>query len=402
MADITQIDKKKVGQILNQEMIVPVDMETVKDKSTYDKNLYNVGAKEKENAFIDKLFSIEGVEREINSKTRNRLKNVQERNMSHLLLNDHKLGGDSDYMKDVKERVANLEAKLSGKSMEKAVLDELPGAFDRAISACEFYINHKNPWFPTGIRRKKKVRERLERLKEEKACFLWGRDAMEQGILLGKQKTPADLIIAGRNQEARIGKEMATFKKRYNKIKGIEEDVPKELEGEKTGFLSPVLFTAIQKNKQENEFAVKDMKYDGIDKPETYFYTKNLDTIAEFKKRVESAVSKNPAGKKIARLIEKNFIEIIQLGDMYEFMENVFKNKDESNYEKQYGSLYPLRALADAYTQYTKEGADEGTINELKGILQTLERKDVMYDDPDERILPSNLVMEYNKAIAGE
>ena len=405
MSDITQIgnlEKKKVGEILHQETIVPVNLETVKDKSSYDMNLYSVSNKEKENEFINKLFSVQGVEREINSETRNKLKNVQDRNMSHLLLNDRKLGGDSDYMKNVKERIGDLEAKLSGKNMEKDALEEVDGAFNRAISACEFYMNNKNPWSPTGIRRKKKVRERLEKLKEEKACFLWGRDAMEQGILLGKQKTPAELIIAGRNQEARIGKEMAAFKKRYNKIEGIKDNVPKELEGDKEGFLSPVLFTAIKKNRQENEFAVQDTKYDGIEDAKNYFYTKNLDTIAEFKKRVESAIAKNPAAKSLARVIEKNYIEEFQTRDMYEFMENVLKNKNESHYETNYGSLYPLRNMADVYSSYTNSSGVNRTVNELISILHLLENKEVINYEPDNDIIPGNLVVEYNKAVAGE
>ena len=54
MSDLNEIKKQqeKAQEIITQQIVMPIDMQTVKDKSAYNNDVYNVATKEKENEFI--------------------------------------------------------------------------------------------------------------------------------------------------------------------------------------------------------------------------------------------------------------------------------------------------------------------------------------------------------------
>ena len=241
MSELNDLGKQqeKAKQIITQQIVMPIDMQTAKDKSAYNNDTYNVASKEKENEFINNLFSNTKVKNRLSADDRAKLRNVEERNMSHLLLNDHRLFKDSGYMEGVKVAVTNLENLLQSKSMEPANLDEVAQKFETAISACDEYLSNKKPWFSSGKRRLRKVAERMERLKQEKDLFYAGRLALECNLLKKQPQTPMDLIVEGRKEDENLTKEMSKFRVHYkvvNDIKGNEE-----LPTERVGFLDHAL-----------------------------------------------------------------------------------------------------------------------------------------------------------------
>ncbi len=113
-----------------------------------------------------------------------KLEAVQGRNLSHLMLNDYKVTGDRREMRNVKEKLANLEQVLTRRKNVPLTEDDalnMEMLYDSAMEACRDYIDNKKPWFSTGIRRKKKVMATLDRLMKEKDALRVGREYIAEG-----------------------------------------------------------------------------------------------------------------------------------------------------------------------------------------------------------------------------
>ena len=90
------------------------------------------------------------------------------RNRMTILFNDkHFMKSDSTEMTDIKNKLSLLDRALySPQGMQN--LNGVIDAYDEAIGAMNYYIEHKNPWFPEGIRRLRRVRELCQVLKDER------------------------------------------------------------------------------------------------------------------------------------------------------------------------------------------------------------------------------------------
>ena len=341
MSEFSQIgneQKQRVTQIFNQEVRVAKDLSKIKDQNAYDQNLYNVEATIQENAFIDNLFKIKGVQGQFSAQDLSRLENVKERNMSHILLNQHKFLGDSGYMKDVKNTVADLEEKLAEKKTDKDSLDAVEKAYNDAISACSAYVEHKNPWFESGKKRLQKVEERMEKLREERDFFKIGRKAFDKGLKPDDAAldSPMDILVYGRTRQSRMEKEIPEFRKTYafymKMYDDLDENDPRKMTREDLDreFLNHDLFNSIDAVKQEKKKSEND--YSDIKNADKFYYTKNLDLIHECRRKVEEKIKefKNTImGDWVNILTDalKTVEEQIKEKDFHEMMVNIIENK---------------------------------------------------------------------------
>ncbi len=197
--DYANQEQKRIKEIVTGQTRVATNHRMSDLENESDERFYDLTVTRQENKFIGNMLK----KQDLDAVDRSRLMNSQERNLSYLLLNNTKFGGDSDYMEDVKRKVRWLEITLSKEVSSVSQLSEAQYAYDVAIGACNTYIQNKSPWFPTGKARKKKVKERLGKLMKEKEAFENGRILITQGKVEIKDiKKASDLIIAYRNWES--------------------------------------------------------------------------------------------------------------------------------------------------------------------------------------------------------
>ena len=372
MSDLNEIKKQqeKAQEIITQQIVMPIDMQTVKDKSAYNNDVYNVATKEKENEFINKLFAATKVKNGLSADDRAKLRNVEERNMSHLLLNDHRLFKDSSYMEDVKGAVTDLENLLQSKSIETATLGEVAQKFETAISACNEYLSNKNPWFSSGKRRKRKVTERLERLKQEKDLFYAGRLALECNLLKKQPQTPMDLIIEGRKQDENMSNDMSKVRVHYkivNDIKG-KDDNPTE----RVGFFDHALHAEYKATikQQENEDKYRVTYSVDIKDGQGMIYNKYLKEAYDKIHHLKDIADKNPAAKELCDALGEMYTKDCQKRDLWEFLSNVKEKHPDSKIDA-IGNIWGER------DSYMRERTD--LIETLDSIADSLENNTSVY-----------------------
>lgn len=189
--------KKRVREMLYEEHArTASDLEW--GEREYNKERYSVESTKKDVKFIDEVLNLPATARmEFADKDLFRLKAIQGRNLSHLLLNEHKNGGDSEEMLAVKDAVAELEETMAEKAMAgRYDIEEIESAYQLAIAACKKYCDQKNPHFPVGIARKQRVQETLERLQEEARQIALSKELIQKGELEDMEiKQPQDLLV---------------------------------------------------------------------------------------------------------------------------------------------------------------------------------------------------------------
>ena len=166
---------QRARELVERELRAPVNLQQAGEQNV-NAEAYNIETIRQENDFIDRALFEDMTEATLTDSERSRLINIHSRNSSHMLLNDGKFSGDSDSMKKVKESIGSLEAALSS---QENILDNADKLFDKAIAACEHYIDTHNPRFKTGKERKLRVQERLDSLRQEKKFYEAGRNGLE-------------------------------------------------------------------------------------------------------------------------------------------------------------------------------------------------------------------------------
>mgnify|MGYP006988868756 CR=1 FL=1 len=147
---------EQMDNILSRDIRTAMNMK--ENAAGYDKDYYNVSSTEQEVQDIQRLLdSLDLGYLKVGDKelAKSKLSAVQGRNLSHLMLNDQKVTGDSSEMSDVKEAIAQLETVMTRKG-------------------------NKNPWTPSGKRRKAKVQATLKRLTKEAEAIEVGRIALQK------------------------------------------------------------------------------------------------------------------------------------------------------------------------------------------------------------------------------
>lgn len=218
-------EMQRKAEILKTTTRVATEVGKMGDRTLEEKQHYSVKTTEKENELIDKLFAEENI-KDLTKQEVIRLENVKERNMSHLLVNDTKVGGDSDLMDAVKKSIMALETQLSTTFANETSIKRTQKAYEDAIKACRDYVDGRNPISPWGKRRKRKVEARLEKLREELKWFERGANAVRDGRL-NRPKTNNGLIVDEKEKmrKAEAGSKN-TYKVLETNIEFLKQNLP--------------------------------------------------------------------------------------------------------------------------------------------------------------------------------
>lgn len=126
---------------------------------------------------------------------REQLKAIKSRTQARMLVNMTKNSGGSEEMLDVQENLIKLENILNdmqGQPATKEALDEIEMRFELLIAACSYYVDHKDPAFSKGKKRKKLVEDILSDIHYEVDCLRIVRSTAAEGEL--EQKTIGSLL----------------------------------------------------------------------------------------------------------------------------------------------------------------------------------------------------------------
>ena len=126
--------KQRVNEILHSET-TRVATDVSWKENGYDKAYNNLQDTKEEVKFIDQILNLPATSRmQFEDKDLFLLQAIQGRDLSHLLLNEHKFGGDSEEMENVKLHVRELERLIATANWDS---NDLEPAYERAIAACQ-------------------------------------------------------------------------------------------------------------------------------------------------------------------------------------------------------------------------------------------------------------------------
>ncbi|MCI5933978.1 MAG: hypothetical protein MRZ65_00465, partial [Lachnospiraceae bacterium] len=199
-----QITQDQVNELLTHKTRVATNMEKV--KTGYDTNYYSMEKTMQDRQLIDDLLKLpESTTLKLSDEQKYRLRTIQGRNLSHILLNQNSFTGDSDEMKKAKKYVQALENLMSQPlqkdTMNQSIAD-LETAYLEAIAACKYYCDHKDPSFESGRDRKQAVADTLERLRAESAQLSEAKRLLESGQLTENVTSAQDLLVAAQKSLA--------------------------------------------------------------------------------------------------------------------------------------------------------------------------------------------------------
>lgn len=183
---------QETKDILKQDMRIPQNLQEREMQSEEQASFYSIEQTQKELSIIDEVMKrsteatigVEvGEEYRLADEEKYRLKAIRGRNISHILMNKTKFGGDSQSMKMVKHTIQELEAYLATITDVKNIesITKLEAYYRDAIAQCQFYCDVKNPTFHTGKERKQLVSDTLQNLREEFHQVQVAKELVESG-----------------------------------------------------------------------------------------------------------------------------------------------------------------------------------------------------------------------------
>lgn len=128
-----------------------------------------------------------------------RLRAIQGRNITHLLLNQTRRSKNSPQMERVIDQVTLLEEMLDHEWDEADALEsvqELENGYEQAIEYCQQYCDCKHPAFRSGKERKQMVQETLAQFRTELAQMQMVRQMIEHGQMPEHAHSRRDLLFA--------------------------------------------------------------------------------------------------------------------------------------------------------------------------------------------------------------
>lgn len=138
---------------------------------------------------------------------------VSGRTIAQLLLEKDSFTGDSDMMKDAKNSVRQLEALLQqplDQENMNGYMEQLEAAYLLAISHCQYYCDHRDPFFENGKQRKQAVADELASLRREQAQLATAKQLLTDGSFDLQEKNGQDLLEAARNVMQAGGQEQVS------------------------------------------------------------------------------------------------------------------------------------------------------------------------------------------------
>ena len=178
-------DRERTEEFLNEKLTAGYDME--KAKESFATQYKSIQKTEQDVAEISTLLHRMDTDRFVSAEKDTKMAKlaaIRGRKLSHLMLNDQKLTGDSELMDKVKDTLTDVETLMTAKQrrpLSVRDVDKIGGYYRSAIEACQTYCAKKNPWFSTGKRRKAKVEATLKRLMAEYDAVQLARFTIEEG-----------------------------------------------------------------------------------------------------------------------------------------------------------------------------------------------------------------------------
>ena len=195
-----QQTRQRVDNILHQEMRTATNLQNVQQDR---QQFYSLEQTQNDQQTI--RAALMNAELNLTDNEQNRLRAIQGRNISHILLNQNQYSSDSPEMDMVKKDVGALEQLLAGEwdvAHAQESLAELESAYQFAIASCKNYCLRKKPSFRSGKQRKQMVEETLANLLEEQRQIHEARRLAEQNALPAGITSKRDLLVEiGRQAE---------------------------------------------------------------------------------------------------------------------------------------------------------------------------------------------------------
>ncbi len=197
---VSEQDKQKLTTIKNEEHFFAVDFSNsqyIEYANSVNERYSDTEKIEKDVVFTERMLGIPTTaELNFTEEERSQVRLNLNRKKNFLLLNDKTRSTDSPEMARVKRTVGELEFYLHNEEfLNLKSIYEISNYYDEAIDACRDYINNKNPWFGVGIKRKERVRETMNNLRQERSLLLTGGELLRKGYINRDEvKTPYDLI----------------------------------------------------------------------------------------------------------------------------------------------------------------------------------------------------------------
>ena len=187
--------RQQIDRVLQQDVRVAADLQSVEQDR---QQFYSIEQTKSDQRLIDQALADAG-QLKLTNKEQYRLRAIQGRNISHLLLNQNQFSTDSPEMAMVKADVGALEQMLGSAWDTERALDsivELESAYQVAIASCKNYCSRKNPTFRSGKERKQMVEETLQHLQTEAQQIHAARAMAERGELPQEVTSRRDLLVA--------------------------------------------------------------------------------------------------------------------------------------------------------------------------------------------------------------
>ncbi|MBO5246501.1 MAG: phosphotransferase [Eubacterium sp.] len=226
-----EVWKQKAESIFAKQQRTAVNMQTTPMNDEAQREFYSIHQTKQDVAEINELLQTNQMDVATQSETMNlsqdyvhRLQAIQNRNLSHILLNENKFGGDSEQMKNVKVSVEEVERLLSSQDENAgslAYIEKLETAYRVAISHCQYYCDHKNPRFSTGIERKNAVLATLKYLRDEAAQLETVKKLVQEEGLDVEFANGKELLLLGRDMQDTIPESEKTVKKENFEISDL-------------------------------------------------------------------------------------------------------------------------------------------------------------------------------------
>ncbi len=230
MSDLQTQKQRQTVQDLIQRERVAENFEK-HNVTVQDTDMMSVRQTESDQSLIGEYLS--GKYGEINEEERIRLQNTMDRNMSHILVNKRKTGGDSPEMTLVKDAIEELEQMLARdfdldqKPKYAKAKNEVLKKYQDAIDACNNYLEKRPGWrfWPSGRKRKKAVQERLNRLVEEKVAFERGLNMQHAFSDEYKVESFKDALDVGMSKVNEINQNMSEYREHTETMMNHADDV---------------------------------------------------------------------------------------------------------------------------------------------------------------------------------
>ena len=205
-----------------------------------DRAKLSVKRAEKDNDYISyALKHTEEFNLDLSKKAR--LESMQGRNLSNILLNNHRYKKDSEEMDRVKKTVAAVEeaivapitpvnareddGPITKRKKRAQGLEAVQIKYQDAIDACRKYLEKKTPNTDKGIERYNLVKDKMNNLLNEVNQLFFAKQMLFRGNLPMETQTAKELMVAARQYSAEQPVITEEMKNEYNKkAYGAEKD----------------------------------------------------------------------------------------------------------------------------------------------------------------------------------